>query len=96
MRVATVLSAGRACKHEEQGVEVERDPLSGGGLGRLAWSERRPCAVTSDHIRGALVAHFWFAGVKESDTGLANPSQWDLAADKQMMQEEHALQVGCR
>jgi len=32
-------------------------------------------------------------GVKESDTGLAAPSQWDLVADKQMMQEEQPLQV---
>ena len=27
-------------------------------------------------------------GIKESDTGLAHPSRWDLVADKQMMQEE--------
>ncbi|GMI59496.1 hypothetical protein ScalyP_jg10851 [Parmales sp. scaly parma] len=32
-------------------------------------------------------------GIKESDTGLSQPSQWDLAADKQMMQEEQPLQV---
>lgn len=32
-------------------------------------------------------------GVKESDTGLAPPSQWDLVSDKQMMQEEQPLQV---
>ena len=25
-------------------------------------------------------------GIKESDTGLSQPSQWDLVADKQMMQ----------
>ena len=33
------------------------------------------------------------AGIKESDTGLAHPSRWDLVSDKQMMQEEHPLQV---
>lgn len=33
-------------------------------------------------------------GIKESDTGLAAPSQWDLVSDKQMMQEEQPLQVG--
>lgn len=33
------------------------------------------------------------AGIKESDTGLAQPALWDLAADKQMMQEEQPLQV---
>ena len=32
-------------------------------------------------------------GIKESDTGLSVPSQWDLVADKQMMQEEQPLQV---
>jgi len=34
-----------------------------------------------------------FSGIKELDTGLAPPSQWDLALDKQMMQEEQPLQV---
>lgn len=32
-------------------------------------------------------------GIKESDTGLSPPSQWDLVGDKQMMQEEAPLQV---
>uniref|UniRef100_A0A7S0BQK0 AAA+ ATPase domain-containing protein n=1 Tax=Rhodosorus marinus TaxID=101924 RepID=A0A7S0BQK0_9RHOD len=32
-------------------------------------------------------------GVRESDTGLAPPSQWDLVADKQDMQESQPLQV---
>eukprot|EP01138_Halocafeteria_seosinensis_P016344 gb/GECG01016675.1/.p1 GENE.gb/GECG01016675.1/~~gb/GECG01016675.1/.p1 ORF type:complete len:445 (+),score=62.79 gb/GECG01016675.1/:1-1335(+) len=32
-------------------------------------------------------------GIEESDTGLSAPSQWDLVADKQMMQEEQPLLV---
>mmetsp|Transcript_919 Transcript_919/g.2615 ORF Transcript_919/g.2615 Transcript_919/m.2615 type:complete len:439 (-) Transcript_919:230-1546(-) len=32
-------------------------------------------------------------GIKESDTGLCIPSQWDLVSDKQMLQEEQPLQV---
>eukprot|EP01039_Chlorochromonas_danica_P000235 gene235-253_t len=32
-------------------------------------------------------------GIKESDTGLSLPSQWDLVSDKQMMAEEQPLQV---
>lgn len=32
-------------------------------------------------------------GIKESDTGLSQPSQWDLEGDKQMMSEESPLQV---
>lgn len=33
------------------------------------------------------------SGFKESDTGLSQPSTWDLIADKQMIQEEQPLQV---
>ena len=33
------------------------------------------------------------AGVKESDTGLAQPSYCDIEGDKMMMQMEHPLQV---
>jgi 26S proteasome regulatory subunit T1 len=36
------------------------------------------------------------AGIKESDTGLAHPGLWDLAADKQMMGEEQPLQVNSK
>ena len=32
-------------------------------------------------------------GIKESDTGLAHPAMWDMAADKQMLQEAPPLQV---
>jgi 26S proteasome regulatory subunit T1 len=32
-------------------------------------------------------------GIKESDTGLAPPSQWDLEGDKQMTKQEQPLQV---
>ncbi|KAK3250026.1 26S proteasome regulatory subunit 7A [Cymbomonas tetramitiformis] len=32
-------------------------------------------------------------GVRESDTGLAHPSQWDFVADKQALQEFQPLQV---
>jgi len=33
------------------------------------------------------------SGIKESDTGLAPPALWDLAADKQTLQNEQPLQV---
>lgn len=35
-------------------------------------------------------------GIKESDTGLAPPALWDLAADKQTLQNEQPLQVTLR
>lgn len=31
--------------------------------------------------------------LQESDTGLAPPHLWDIAADRQRMQEDHPLQV---
>jgi 26S proteasome regulatory subunit T1 len=34
-----------------------------------------------------------FKGIKESDTGLAPPALWDLAADKQALHSEQPLQV---
>lgn len=34
-----------------------------------------------------------YIGIKESDTGLAPPALWDLAADKQTLQSEQPLQV---
>jgi 26S proteasome regulatory subunit T1 len=36
------------------------------------------------------------AGIKESDTGLAPPALWDLAADKQNLANEQPLQVSFR
>lgn len=35
----------------------------------------------------------FYLGIKESDTGLAPPALWDLAADKQTLQSEQPLQV---
>ena len=35
----------------------------------------------------------FFEGIKESDTGLAAPALWDLAADKQTLHSEQPLQV---
>jgi 26S proteasome regulatory subunit T1 len=32
-------------------------------------------------------------GIKESDTGLAAPSRWDLVSDKQTLYEDQPLQV---
>ncbi|KAJ0391599.1 hypothetical protein P43SY_000008 [Pythium insidiosum] len=46
-----------------------------------------------DDIKKAQTAVNDLIGIKESDTGLSLPSQWDLVSDKQMMQEEQPLQV---
>ena len=54
---------------------------------------RRRALTRAASARAPQPARLRLAGVKESDTGLALPSQWDLTADKQMMQEEQPLQV---
>ena len=38
-------------------------------------------------------SQLYHIGVKESDTALAAPNLWDLAADRQRMGEMHSLQV---
>lgn len=49
------------------------------------------CLYVSNII--IIAYHFAFTGIKESDTGLAPPALWDLAADKQTLQGEQPLQV---
>ena len=49
-------------------------------------------SVRTLNLSHASPTHYTI-GVKESDTGLASPNLWDLAADRQRMSEEHPLQV---
>lgn len=58
--------------------------LKGFGVGRMA------DIPVSCFLLSLFVLH---AGIKESDTGLAPPALWDLAADKQTLQSEQPLQV---
>jgi 26S proteasome regulatory subunit T1 len=46
-----------------------------------------------DDIQAILKRVNELAGIKESDTGLAPPALWDLAADKQILSAEQPLQV---
>lgn len=46
-----------------------------------------------DLLSWSVLVSLSVTGIKESDTGLAAPSQWDLVSDTQMMQEEQPLQV---
>lgn len=48
---------------------------------------------TEDDIQKVLKRVNELAGIKESDTGLAPPALWDLAADKQILSAEQPLQV---
>ncbi|PHJ21915.1 26s proteasome regulatory subunit 7, partial [Cystoisospora suis] len=58
------------------------------GLSPYATAIRR----VDDDIKSLTERISKLCGVRESDTGLCPPSQWDLAADKQLMQEQ-PLQV---
>ncbi len=59
------------------------------GLGPYAASIK----TVEEDIKNTLKKVNDLSGIKESDTGLAPPSRWDLVSDKQMMQEEQPLQV---
>jgi len=59
------------------------------GLGPYAQSIRK----LEQEVKDKLSHINQICGVKESDTGLAPPRQWDLVADRQTMQEEQPLQV---
>lgn len=52
-----------------------------------------PIIAIENDIKNAQKSVNNLIGIKESDTGLSLPSQWDLAFDKQMMQSEQPLQV---
>lgn len=49
--------------------------------------------VIEEDIQKAIKQVNELTGIKESDTGLAPPALWDLAADKQTLQNEQPLQV---
>eukprot|EP01097_Dermamoeba_algensis_P003838 TRINITY_DN2605_c0_g1_i2.p1 TRINITY_DN2605_c0_g1~~TRINITY_DN2605_c0_g1_i2.p1 ORF type:complete len:429 (-),score=83.06 TRINITY_DN2605_c0_g1_i2:117-1403(-) len=59
------------------------------GLGPYATSIKK----TEEDIAKMAKRVNEICGIKESDTGLAPPSQWDLVADKQRLQEEQPFQV---
>lgn len=53
----------------------------------------RAIKACEDDIKANLKRVNELTGLKESDTGLAMPAHWDLAADKQVLQSEQPLQV---
>lgn len=52
-----------------------------------------PIKQVEDDIAASVKKVNDLAGIKESDTGLAVPALWDLAADRQALQTEEPLQV---
>jgi len=53
----------------------------------------KPIKAVEDDIQKTIKRVNELTGIKESDTGLAHPALWDLAADKQAQQTEQPLQV---
>lgn len=69
--------------------EADIDLLKSYGLGPYATLIK----TTEESIKKHQQTVKDLIGIKESDTGLSQPSQWDLVGDKQMMSEEAPLQV---
>lgn len=72
-------------------------PLDEGDIALLKSYGLGPYTVPIKEIEDEIKKHQQtvkdLIGIKESDTGLSQPSQWDLVGDKQMMSEEAPLQV---
>ncbi|CAD6337357.1 unnamed protein product [Miscanthus lutarioriparius] len=81
----------------EDDIMVEKNPrpLDEGDIALIKTYGLGPYSIIIKKIEKEMeLAKMTFVGcIKESDTGLAPPSQWDLVSDKQMMQEEQPLQV---
>lgn len=69
--------------------DADVEILKSYGLGPYALS----CKKADAEIQELITKVNRLCGVRESDTGLAPPSQWDLTSDKMMLQESQPLQV---
>jgi len=69
--------------------DADIDILKASGMGPYALPVRK---VDQD-IKDMVAKIDKLCGIKESDTGLALPSMWDLESDKQLLQMEQPLQV---
>lgn len=98
----SVMSAGE-CQTKNRGNYDEKDEeelppaLDEGDIALLKTYGVGPYTVaiksTEEDIKKHQEKVKELIGIKESDTGLSIPSQWDLVSDKQMLQEEAPLQV---
>eukprot|EP01139_Manchomonas_bermudensis_P000484 Amastigsp_a480_245.p1 type:complete len:434 gc:universal Amastigsp_a480_245:45-1346(+) len=72
-------------------------PLDEGDIALLKTYGQGPYTArikqVEDDIAGIVDNVKKIIGVKESDTGLAPPSMWDLSADKELLEHEQALNV---
>lgn len=82
---------------EEEEEDVKRPPLDEADIALLKTYGLGPYSTLIKDREESIKKHQQtvkdLIGIKESDTGLSQPSQWDLVGDKQMMSEEAPLQV---
>lgn len=87
----------RKTKDGEKEVEKPIQALDEGDIALLktygTGMYHRSIKVIEEDIQNIYKRVKELSGIKESDTGLANPANWDLAADKQILQSEQPLQV---
>jgi len=86
-------------KKEEEKKKVEKDekgqPLTEQDIALIQRYGKGPYTVAiravEEEIKKQNTTITALCGIKESDTGLALPTQWNLAQDQQMMQQESTL-----
>eukprot|EP00542_Grammatophora_oceanica_P017570 CAMPEP_0194033590 /NCGR_PEP_ID=MMETSP0009_2-20130614/6223_1 /TAXON_ID=210454 /ORGANISM="Grammatophora oceanica, Strain CCMP 410" /LENGTH=457 /DNA_ID=CAMNT_0038674305 /DNA_START=79 /DNA_END=1452 /DNA_ORIENTATION=+ len=83
--------------YDDEEKEDAPPPLDEGDIALLKSYGLGPYSVAIKNLEAEIKQHQQtvkdLIGIKESDTGLSQPSQWDLVGDKQMMSEEAPLQV---
>lgn len=83
--------------YDEEDDKDVAPPLDEGDIALLKTYGLGPYATAIKNAQEEIKKHQQtvkdLIGIKESDTGLSPPSQWDLVGDKQMMSEEAPLQV---
>ncbi|KAG7210919.1 hypothetical protein KM043_016296 [Ampulex compressa] len=87
----------RKVKNEEEKEEKEIKSLDEGDIALLKIYGQsqyvKSIKAVEEDIQTIIKRVNELTGIKESDTGLAPPALWDLAADKQTLQNEQPLQV---
>ncbi|KAF7283132.1 hypothetical protein GWI33_001265 [Rhynchophorus ferrugineus] len=87
----------RKVKNEPEQEEKEIKALDEGDIALLkAYGQgqyTKSIKTVEEDIQTIIKRVNELTGIKESDTGLAPPALWDLAADKQTLQNEQPLQV---
>ena len=99
-------SAADGAKNEKKAADVKEDDKKKDGGAPLSESDialfkrygkgpyAEPIKKAEDDIKNFNQKITALCGIKESDTGLALPAQWNLAQDQMMLKQDPTLQVG--